>query len=189
MAVVLLMPTMAFALALTREKEAGTFEGLIVTPVSGAEYVVGKLVAYIGMGVISALIALLVAVFWFQVPFRGSLLTYVLLVSVYFLACMGATVVVANFVHSQQTAMFIVMLAFLVPSFFLAGLTTPVSGGSIASLLTSYALPSTHFVEISRTVFLKGLGFDSLRQQALILLGMGAGALVFGLSLFRKRVA
>ncbi len=62
MAVVLLMPTMAFALALTREKESGTLEGLIATPVSGAEYVVGKLVAYIAMGVVSALIALLVAV-------------------------------------------------------------------------------------------------------------------------------
>jgi ABC-2 type transport system permease protein len=189
MAVVLLMPTMAFALALTREKESGTLEGLIVTPVSSTEYVVGKLIAYITMGVISALVALLVAVLWFQVPFRGSLLIFVLLVSIYFLACMGATVVVANFVGSQQTAMFIVMLVFLVPSFFLAGLVTPVSGESVGSLLTSYALPSTHFVEISRTVFLKGLGIGHLRQQTLILLGMGVGALVLGLRLFKKKVA
>jgi ABC-2 type transport system permease protein len=188
MAVVLLMPTMAFALALTREKEAGTFEGLVATPMSGGEYVAGKLVAYIGMGVISALVALLVAVLWFQVPFRGSLLTFVLLVSIYFLACMGVSVIVANFVRSQQTAMFIVMLVFLVPSFFLAGLITPVSTESVGSLLTSYSLPSTHFVEISRAVFLKGLGVVQLRKQVLILLAMGTGALVLGLRLFRKKV-
>ncbi len=85
--------------------------------------------------------------------------------------------------------MFIVMLVFLVPSFFLAGLVTPVSGDSLGSLLTSYALPSTHFVEISRAIFLKGLGLGYLRRQALILLGMGLGALVLGLRLFKKKVA
>jgi ABC-2 type transport system permease protein len=189
MAIVLMMPTMAFALALTREKETGTLEGLIATPVSGLEYVAGKLLAYIAMGLASAVFALLVALFWFKVPFRGSLVVYLLLVGDYFLACMGAAVVIASFVKSQQTAMFVVLLVFLVPSFFLAGLITPVSTESLGALLTSYALPSTHLVEISRVVFLKGLGLAYLWRPALILLGMGIGALVLGLFLFKKRVA
>lgn len=188
LAVVLVMPTMAFSLAMTREKETGTLEGLIVTPVSGVEYIVGKLLAYVAMGVVSALLALMVAVLWFQVPFRGSLVVYVLLVGVYFLACMGATVVVASFVKSQQSGMFIVLLLFLVPSFFLAGLVTPVSTDSLSSILTSYALPSTHFVEISRTVFLKGLGLTGVARPALVLLGMGLGAVAIGLRLFRKKI-
>ena len=189
MAIVLMMPTMAFALALAREKETGTLEGLIATPVSGLEYVAGKLLAYLAMGLASTILALLVAFLWFKVPFRGSLVVYLLLVGDYFLACMGAAVVIASFVKSQQTAMFIVLLVFLVPSFFLAGLITPVSTESLGALLTSYALPSTHLVEISRVVFLKGLGLTYLLRPALILLGMGIGALALGLFLFKKRVA
>lgn len=188
LAIVLIMPTLALALALTREKETGTLEGLMATPVLGAEYLVGKLVAYIISGLVSALLALLVAVLWFQVPFRGSLGLYLLLAADYFLACMAAVIVVANFVKSQQTAMFIVLLIFIVPSFFLAGLITPVSEGSLYSLLTSYVLPSTHFVEISRVVFLKGLGLAPMYQPALILLGMGLGALAIGLRSFKKKV-
>lgn len=189
LAIVLIMPSMAFALALTREKESGTLEGLMATPVSGLEYITGKLLAYVSMGLVSAVLALLMATIWFQVPFRGSFGVFLLLVADYFLACMGATVVVANFVDSQQTAMFIVLLIFLVPSFFLAGLITPVPTGSLAPMLTSYALPSTHFVEISRVVFLKGLGLAHLAQPALSLLGMGAGALAIGLRLFKKKIA
>ena len=188
-AIVLLMPTMAFALALAREKESGTLEGLIATPVSGPEYLLGKMVAYIVPGLVSAILAVLVAVLWFEVPFRGSLPVYLILVCVYFVACMGASAVIANFVKSQQTAMFIVLLVFLVPSFFLTGLITPVSTESLDSMLTSYAMPSTHFVEISRVVFLKGLGPDYFARQALALLVMGAGALGVALRLFRKRLA
>jgi ABC-2 type transport system permease protein len=126
-------------------------------------------------------------VLWFQVPFRGSLPVYLLLAADYFLACMGAVVLLASFVRSQQTALFIVLLVFLVPSFFLAGLIMPVETGSIRTWLTSYILPSTHFVEISRTLFLKGLGLEHLLRPALILLGMGLGAVAAALALFRKK--
>ena len=189
LAIVLIMPTLALALALTREKETGTLEGLMATPVSGLEYVTGKLLAYVATGLVSAVLALLVAVFWFKVPFRGKLAIYLLLAGDYFLACMSATVVVANFVKSQQTAMFIVLTIFIVPSFFLAGLVSPVSTESLGSLLTSYALPSTHFIEISRVIFLKGLGLAYVARPALILLGMGVGALALGLRFFKKKVS
>jgi ABC-type multidrug transport system permease subunit len=188
MAIVLLMPTLALSLALVREKETGTLEALVSTPVSGFEYVIGKLLAYISAGLVSMVLAALVAVYWFKVPFRGSFAVYLLLTAVYLLACMSASVLTSVFVKSQQTAMFIILLVFLVPSFFLAGLLSPVSTESLGSMLTSYALPSTHFVEISRGVFLKGLDLSGLARPALILLGMGGGALLLGLLLFRKRV-
>jgi len=189
LAIVLIMPTLALALALTREKETGTLEGLMATPISGLEYIAGKLLAYVGTGLVSAVLALLVAALWFKVPFRGQLAVYLLLAADYLLACMGATVVISSFVRSQQTSMFVVLIIFIVPSFFLAGLISPVSTGSLGSMLTSYALPSTHFVEISRVVFLKGLGLSHLAQPASILLGMGLGALAIGLRLFRKKVS
>lgn len=188
LSIVLTMPTLALALALTREKESGTLEGLMATPVSGLEYLAGKLLAYVATGLVSAILAWLVAVLWFKVPFRGSLAVYLLLAGAFFLACMGATAVIANFVRSQQTAMFIVLVIFIVPGFFLAGLINPVSRSSLVPMLTSYALPGTHFVEISRTVFLKGLGLPYLVQPALILLGMGVGSFLVALRTFRKRI-
>ena len=188
LSIVLTMPTLALALALTREKESGTLEGLMATPVSGLEYLAGKLLAYVATGLVSAILAWLVAVLWFKVPFRGSLAVYLLLADAFFLACMGATAVIANFVRSQQTAMFIVLVIFIVPGFFLAGLINPVSRSSLVPMLTSYALPGTHFVEISRTVFLKGLGLPYLVQPALILLGMGVGSFLVALRTFRKRI-
>ncbi len=189
MAIVLIMPTLALALALTREKEGGTLEGLMATPISGREYLLGKLLAYASTGLISTLLALLVATLWFQVPFRGSLAVYLLLTMSYFLACMGPALVIANLVKSQQTAMFMVLIVFIVPSFFLAGLISPISTSSPFAMLISYALPSTHFVEISRTVFLKGLGLRTLLRPALSLLGMGLGALLIGLRTFNRKVA
>jgi ABC-2 type transport system permease protein len=189
LAIVLIMPTMAFALALTRESESGTLEGLLATPITGLEYLAGKLLAYLLAALVSAAVALAVAVLWFKVPFRGSLAVYLLLAGAYFLACMGATIVIAHFARSQQTAMFIVLLVFMVPSFFLAGLISPVGTESLSAMLTSYVLPSTHFVELSRVIFLKGLDLTYLARPALILLGMGLGALVVGLALFRKKVA
>jgi drug efflux transport system permease protein len=188
LAIVLLMPTLALALALTREKETGTLEGLVVTPISSVEYVLGKVLAYLAAGLVSAFLALLVAILWFHVPFRGHLANYLLLAADYFLACMGAAVVIANIARSQQTAMFIVLIIFIVPSFFLAGLISPVSTQSLGSMLTSYALPSTHFVQISRDIFLKGLGLHLMLQPALILLGMGLSALTLGLLTFKKKV-
>jgi ABC-type multidrug transport system permease subunit len=112
-----------------------------------------------------------------------------LLAALYFVACMGAAVVVASFVKSQQTAMYIVLLIFIVPSFFLAGLITPIGTDSLTTILTSYALPSTHFVEISRVLFLKGLGMPYVARPALVLAGMGLGAMVIGLGLFKKKVS
>ena len=189
LAIVLIMPTMALALALTREKETGTLEGLIATPISGTEYLLGKLLAYMAAGLVSAFLALLVATLWFRVPFRGNVAVYLLLAADYFLACMGATFVIADFVKSQQTAMFIVLIIFIVPSFFLAGMISPVSTSSLGSMLASYALPATHFVEINRSVFLKGLTLDQVLRPALILLGMGLGALAIGLLRFKKKVS
>jgi len=188
LAIVLTLPAMAMALALAREKETSTLEGLMATPVRGSEYLLGKLLAYVVSGLLSALLALLVAVLWFRVPFRGRLLVFLALTADFLLASMGISLLVGNFVSSQQTAMFIVLLIFIVPSFFMAGLILPVSGASVYARIPSYSLPTTHFVTICRAVFLKGSDLPALARPALVLAGMGGGTLLIGVSLFRKKI-
>jgi ABC-2 type transport system permease protein len=176
------------ALALTREKETGSFENLIVTPVRGPEYLFGKLLAYGVSGVASAVLAWLVATLWFRVPFRGSFLAFLLLAADYMVASMGVSLVVANFVRNQQTAMFLILMVFFVPSFFVAGLILPVADEPVARAI-AYGLPATHFITISRSLFLKGLGPGALWKPACILLGMGIVCQAVSLVLFEKKLA
>ncbi len=111
------------------------------------------------------------------------------LVVCYFLASFGMSQFVSSFVENQQAAMLIMIMVFFVPSFFLAGLILPVDTSSLASKLTAYALPVTHFIAISRGVFLKGMGITDLVEAELALLVIGGSALALSLLRFRKWIA
>jgi ABC-type multidrug transport system permease subunit len=125
---------------------------------------------------------------WFRVPFRGSFLAFLLLAADYMIASLGVSLVVASFVRNQQTAMFLILMIFFVPSFFIAGLILPVTDAPIARAI-AYILPTTHFITISRGVFLKGLGPAALWRPACILLAMGIVGQVISLALFEKKLA
>jgi ABC-2 type transport system permease protein len=187
LAVILCMPALALALALTREVETGSFENLIATPVRGIEYLFGKLLAYQISGMVSVVLAWLVATLWFRVPFRGGFCTFLLFAADYMVASMGVSLVVANFVHNQQTAMFLILMVFFVPSFFIAGLIHPVADEPIARAV-AYALPTTHFITICRGVFLKGLGPAALWKPASVMLGIGVACQSISLVLFEKKI-
>lgn len=188
MALVLILPAMAVALGIAREKETGTFETLITTPIRGREYLIGKLVVYLIMGLIGALLALAVAVFWFGVPFRGGLGIYLLLTGDYLLALMGFSLVIANFIESQRTVTAIILLSLFIPSFFLTGLMLPVDESSIVSRALAFSIPSTHFIEISRSVTLKGSSLPQVWPDALVLFVFGIVAVVLSVTLFSKKV-
>jgi ABC-2 type transport system permease protein len=187
MAVILCMPALALALAMTRERETGSYENLIVTPVRGTEYLFGKLLAYQSSGIASVGLAWLVATLWFRVPFRGNLPAFFLLAADYLIASMGISLVIATFVRNQQTAMFLILMVFFVPSFFVAGLILPVANEPVAQII-AYILPTTHFITISRGVFLKGLGPVALWKPSLTLLGSGTACLLVSLALFQKKL-
>lgn len=188
LAIVLTLPALALTLSVTREKEVGTLESIVASPVRGPEYLFGKLAAYVLSGLVSAALAAAVAVIWFKVPLRGSFTLFLLLAADFYLACMGISLLIAQFVKSQQTAMLLVLFAFFVPGFFVSGLVQPVHTESLPALLTSYALPSTHFIAICRAIFLKGAGLAELRLHAGILALLAGSGLSLSLLAFRKRV-
>jgi ABC-2 type transport system permease protein len=189
MSLVLILPAMAVALGITREKETGTLETLATTPVLASDVLAGKLFVYLTLGLLSALLALAVAIFWFGVPFRGSLLLWLAATTAYLGACMGFSLVVANFTRSQQTAMVIILLALFMPGFLMSGLSDPVDPTATASLVASYLLPTTHYITLSRAIALKGLGFVHFWREMLALVAMGVVGTVVAVSLFRKKIA
>jgi ABC-2 type transport system permease protein len=188
LAILMSLPALALALALAREQETGTLEGLLATPVLGVEYLLGKMLAYVLSGVASLYLAVAVARLWFRVPLRGDLTTLTGMGLLYFGASMGLSLLVSTIVRSQQTAMFVMLFISFVPSFFLAGLILPVDAQRPASALVSFALPATHFVRATRGVFLKGLGWSGLVRPALVLAIMAAFAMCTSVALFRKTV-
>lgn len=186
-AVALQMPSIALALALSRERESGSFETLVTTPMRGAEYLLGKLLAYLGCGIVSALLVLAIAALWFGVPFRASVLQYIVLTSVFFLASMSLAMLPGNLAASQQSAMVIMLMIVFVPSFFLSGLLLPVDRGSGLAEISASILPATHFIHICRGLFLKGGPIAHLRSSIVALVVMGAILVCLNLLLFRKR--
>lgn len=187
-AMVLILPAMTVALGMTREKETGTLESLVTTPVLGSDVLVGKLFVYLTLGLLSALIALGVAIFWFGVPFRGSLLLWIITTATYLMACMAFSLVVAHFARSQQTAMVIILLALFMPGFLLSGLDEPVNPQATASWIFSHLLPTTHYIAISRGVALKGLTLAELWRETLALAVMGIGGTAVAVMLFEKKI-
>jgi ABC-2 type transport system permease protein len=188
-AMVMGMPATATTLALTREKEHGTLEQLIATPIRRVELLVGKLVPYVLSGMLSVILCVAVAVDWFGSPFAGSFALYLLLSADFLLATMGIALVLSVFVRSQQAAQIGAMLIFFFPGFFLSGIFYPLFSMQPLMKMEAFMVPTTHYVLIGRGIFLKGQGLDALWPYGLALLAMGMAFLGLAIMLFRKKLA
>ncbi len=189
MALVLILPAMAAGLGIAREKESGTLETLVTTPVLGSDVLTGKVGVYLTLGIVGALIALGVEILWFGVPFRGNLFFWIVATMAYLLACMGFSLLVATFTRSQQAAMVIVLLVLFMPGFLASGLTDPIDPEAGFSRAFSLLLPTTHYITLSRGIALKGLSVLHLWRPMVALLGMGLGGIGVAVGLFRKKIA
>ncbi len=187
-AVVLGMPAVAATTALVREKEQGTFEQLVASPIRRAELIVGKLVPYIVSGMLSTLLCTAVAVFWFGSPFRGSLGLYLLLSADFFLATMAIALIISALTGTQQAAQIGAVMIFFFPGLFLSGIFYPIFSMEPMMKIEAFMVPTTHYVFIGRGIFLKGQGMALLWPYALALLVMGFLFLSMAVLLFRKRL-
>jgi len=187
-AMVMGMPALAATTSLVWEKEHGTFEQLIVTPVRRAELVLGKLVPYIVSGLISVVLCVFAGAWLFDMPVRGSLAVYTLLSADFLLCTMGIALVISALTRSQQTAQIIAMMVFYFPGFFLSGIFYPIFSMAPEMKMEAYMVPTTHYVFISRGLLLKGLGLARLWPYALALFVMGGIYLFLAAILFKKKL-
>jgi ABC-2 type transport system permease protein len=191
-AVVMAMPAFSAAQALAKEKELGTMESLLATPIGRGALIVGKGLPYMFSGVLGIMLTAAVAVLWFRVPFRGSFPLFLLLGLDFLFASNFMALLVANFVESQQAAMiimFIMFILFFLPSFFLSGLLEPMRSAGLAARIEGALLPASYFVTISRGVFLKGIGLEYLWQPALGLFAIGLAAMWLAMLTVKTRLA
>ena len=176
-------------MAIVREKEMGTLEQLNVTPLRRWELVAGKLLPYALVGIIDALLALAVALLWFQVPLRGSVWLLLALTVVYLLTTLGLGLFVSTISSTEQQAMMTSMFFFLMPMIYLSGFLFPIENMPAAIQFVTYLIPLRYFLVILRSIFLKGVGLETLWPQALALLAWGVAILSLAISRSTKRSA
>jgi ABC-2 type transport system permease protein len=185
--ILFMLTTMLTALAIVREREHGTIEQLMVTPIRPIELVVGKLVPYIAVAFFDVLEVLAIGVFWFGVPIHGSLALLLALSAVFLMTSLGIGIFISSVTNTQQEAMLSVWLI-LLPSIFLAGFFFPVEAMPAALRWVSYAVPLRYMIVIMRGIIVKGVGLDVLAGQVVALLIFGVIIMAFAATRFRKRL-
>lgn len=186
--VLLLMCLLLTALAVAREREMGTLEQLLVTPLTPTELMLGKTIPVAVVGLIDLALVTGVAVFWFDVPLRGSVLALVLAATLYILAGLAAGLLISTVSRTQQEA-FMTMFLFILPAVILSGFLYPTHTMPAFFRWLSMLDPVRHFLVIVRAIFLKGEGLTDLWGEYLTLAAMAAAALTFGVRRFRASVA
>jgi ABC-2 type transport system permease protein len=188
-AMVLMIITMTLtSLGIVKEKEIGTLEQLMVTPIKPHELILGKLIPFVIIGFVDAVIVLAVAHFWFEVPIRGSLPLLFLLSFLFILTTLGLGLFVSTIAKSQQQAMLIAQFFFFIPFIFLSGFTFPISNMPDTIRAITYIIPLRYYLEILRALLLKGAGLEDLWFQALMLLVIGVSVLWLSVLRFHKKL-
>ncbi|WP_421135689.1 ribosome-associated ATPase/putative transporter RbbA [Stutzerimonas stutzeri] len=158
----MMIPAMLTALGVVREKELGSITNFYVTPVTRLEFLLGKQLPYIALGMVNFATLVLVAVFVFGIPIKGSLLTLVIGALLYVTCATGLGLLISSVLNSQIAAIFGTAIATLLPAVQFSGLTNPVSAQEGLSAFFGQIYPTSHFLIISRGVFSKALGMADL---------------------------
>jgi ABC-2 type transport system permease protein len=183
----LLVTMLVTALTVAREREQGTFDQLLVTPLRPGEILIGKTVPGLAIGIVQATVILLVATLWFRVPFLGSLPAFYCGLVLFLLSGVGAGLLISSLSATQQQGLLGAFL-FMVPAVILSGFATPIANMPPAVQLITTIDPLRYFLIILRKVFLEGAGFDILFDQFWPMALIGSAALLLAGWLFRHRM-
>jgi ABC-2 type transport system permease protein len=183
----LVVTMLVTALSVAREREAGTFDQLLVTPMTPLEILIAKALPGFIIGTIEATFIILVVVFWFHVPMRGSVAALYLGLFTFLLSAVGTGLMISSLAVTQQQGLLGAFL-FLVPTIILSGFATPIANMPPVVQYLTYINPMRYFLIIVRSVFLEGASFDLLWNQYWPMAVMGIAALATAGWLFRRRM-
>lgn len=170
--VLTLVSALMTAISIAREKETGTLELLLVSPLRPLQIVIGKVTPYLILAFVNAITALVVAWAVFHIPIRGSLLFLLFCALIYVLASLALGVLISTRAPDQRTAMIGALLGLLLPTLGLSGFVFPISSMPVWLQPVTNVVPATWFIVIARGIMLKGAGLAVLWKEVLILVGM-----------------
>jgi ABC-2 type transport system permease protein len=182
---VMLVGLMLTSMAIVREKEAGTIEQIMVTPIRPVEFILGKCAPFAVIGFVNTAMVTAVALLWFGIPFRGSFPLLLLGVALFLLSNLGIGLFISTVSSTQQQAMMTTFFFFF-PAMLFSGFIFPIPNMPAFFQWLSLLDPLRYMLVIIRGVFLKGIGFDILWTQFAALLGLGVGVMAFAVGRFHK---
>jgi len=185
--IITLVTLMLTAMAIVREKEIGTMEQLMVTPIRPIELMLGKTLPFAAVGLIDTILVVVVALFLFHIPFRGSAVLLLACALLFLMTSLGAGLFISTISRTQQQAMMSTFLIFQ-PFFMLSGFAFPIRNMPEAVQWLTYLDPVRYFVEIVRGIFLRGSGIAVLWPQMVALAIFGTAILSLSAMRFRKRL-
>jgi len=176
------------SLAVVKEKEIGTLEQLIVTPIKPFQLIIGKLVPFMLMGILVVAIVLNAMVFIFGIPIKGSKFFLYLSTFIFVISTLGMGLFVSTITRTQQQAMMLSIFVIMLPMIYLSGFAFPVENMPAIIQYFTYLIPLRYYITIIRGVITKGLGFQELWFDAAVLLVMGIVIITLSSLRFRKRL-
>jgi ABC-2 type transport system permease protein len=185
--IIMTVTLMLTALGIVREKEIGTMEQLMVTPIRPIELIMGKLIPFALMGLFDLAMVTVAAIFVFHIPFRGSALLLLGCSILFLMTSLGAGLLISTISQTQQQAM-MSSFFFAMPAFMLSGFAFPIRNMPAVVQFLTYLNPLRYFIEIVRGIFLKGTGITVLWPQMLALLIFGVGVVWLSALRFHKRL-
>jgi ABC-2 type transport system permease protein len=186
--IVCLITLLLTSMAVVREKEIGTIEQIMVTPITPLEFILGKTVPFALISVIDVILVTVVGVFWFDVPIRGNLLLLLVGVALFLMTTLGVGLLISTISQTQQQAMMSTFM-FYMPAMLLSGFIFPIANMPEAVQWLTYVNPLRYFLVIIRGIFLKGVGLDVLWPQMLALGAIGVVTLGLATRRFHKTLA
>jgi ABC-2 type transport system permease protein len=176
------------SMAIVREREIGTMEQIMVTPIGRLEFILGKTIPFALIGFIDVALISLIAVFWFEVPLRGNPLTLFAATGLYLLSTLGVGLFISTVSRTQQQAMMTAFF-FMLPAFMLSGFVYPIANMPEVVQWFTYLNPLRYYLVIIRGVYLKGLGLAVLWPQLAALALLGGTLISMATARFRKTMA
>lgn len=183
--IVFIITMLLSSMAVVREKEIGTMEQIIVTPIRRGEFILGKTVPFILIGFIDVALITLVAAFWFDVPIRGSIALLFGATALFLMSSLGFGLMISTISRTQQQAMMSAFF-FIFPAMLLSGFAFPIENMPQTVQLLTFLNPLRYYLVIIRGIFLKGVGIAVLWHQFLALFILGAAILQVAIARFRK---
>lgn len=185
---VLGFPALSVALTIAHEREHGTLEQLLATPIGRAELLIGKIVPYIVVGLLNVTFIPLLSIWWFHISLNGNFLLFFGLSAIFMFAVLSMGTIVGVFMRTQAAALALSFLVIFFPGFFLTGIFFPLASMPEEARLEALGLPGTHYAIITRGIFLPGVGMDVLWPYAVMMFGLGAAFTAIAALFFRKKL-
>ena len=187
--VLMLVCTMMTAITIVREKETGTMEVLLVSPVQPLKIVIAKAIPYLLLSMVNIMSILLLSVFVLDVPINGSLMLLIAVSILFTLTSLALGLLISSVTYSQQTAMFVALVGLFLPTVMLSGFMFPIENMPWPLRIISNVVPAKWFYTIVKSVMIKGVGFSMIWKEVLVLTGMMFFFLVLSIKKFKIRLA